>query len=159
IAGANEVGGVDANSVAPVGLDSVQEQQMFQDALKTSHGGIALQNVEPALFSQPIVEATKGTTPIVLIDSGTIPGANVAFIAASDDTTMGRQLADELISRLPQNASGTVVLGNQVPGSPNLEARGRGIKDELAAKLPNIHVLGPFDTRRDQNANLTAWQT
>jgi ribose transport system substrate-binding protein len=52
-----------------------------------------------------------------------------------------------------------VVIGNTAPGVPVLDLRARGIRDEFTKRLPDVQVLGPFDTKQDVPANLVAWSS
>ncbi len=78
--------------------------------------------------------------------------ANGARYAAA-----GKLFADELISKLPANASGNVVLGVPGLGTPPLVQRGQGVVEEFKAKLPNVKVVGPFNTDGVQTVNFNEW--
>ena len=51
-----------------------------------------------------------------------------------------------------------VVIGTSSPGTPVLDRRAEGMLTEFTTRLPGVRVLGPFDTKQDTSANLSAWQ-
>jgi ribose transport system substrate-binding protein len=66
-------------------------------------------------------------------------------------------LAAAAIERLPKDAKGSVVVGIPTPGVPVLTFRFQGIKDEFQRSLPNLQVLGPFESKQEPQQNFEAW--
>jgi ribose transport system substrate-binding protein len=70
---------------------------------------------------------------------------------------LGRMLAEEAIRLLGPDVSGTVVVGTTVPGVPVLDQRAQGIREAFAEKLPDVEVLGPFETKIEPTLNFGIW--
>jgi ribose transport system substrate-binding protein len=156
-AGAAQVGGVQATVAGPDGGDPTQAVKVFEDAVRSSKGGIAVQTIAPELFAGPLADAEKAGIPLMTVDTPPGPGSNVEVFVGNDNYALGQQLAAEAIKRLPTGATGTVVIGTPAPGLPILDARARGMRAEFAKRLPRVRVLGPFDTKLDVPANAAAW--
>jgi len=52
-----------------------------------------------------------------------------------------------------------VIVGIDTPGVPVLTYRFQGIQQEFKRLLPNVQVLGPFDSKQEPNANYIAWSS
>jgi ribose transport system substrate-binding protein len=81
----------------------------------------------------------------------------VTLFVGNDNYLLGQMLADEAIKRLPADASGVVIIGTPVPGAPVLDFRAKGMRERFKERLPKVEVRGPFDTKQDPIANLSAW--
>ena len=156
---ADDVGGIDLNVVGPATTDGPQEVQLFQNAIVRHNDGAVVENLAPDLFTRPYADAVARGIPIVALDTIALPGSNVNLYVGNDNYGLGVTLAEEAIKRLPSGASGTVVIGVPNPGVPVLDSRAKGIKDTFAAKLPNVRVLGPFQTYSDPGKSYNAWSS
>lgn len=156
--GVGGVGGVSATVTGPSGQDGHREVELFRDLSLAAKGGIALATSEPALMAHSIGEALREHVAVVGVDMRLVASSGVKLHIGNDNYALGEMLADELLRRLPSDASGSVVLGNTTPGLAGFDDRADGIRGRFAEKLPGVRVLGPFDTPRDDEANLAAWR-
>lgn len=79
------------------------------------------------------------------------------FVGASD-LEMGRTLAEQTVNAasLPESSTGTALLGNCAPGTPNLDNRVIGFTEALAELLPMVEVV-EFKSNPDKSMNLQSW--
>ena len=54
---------------------------------------------------------------------------------------------------------GKVVLGNDIPSLQLLVQRLNGVQNVLRAKLPNLKIVGPVDTKSEPTSNTVAWRS
>jgi ribose transport system substrate-binding protein len=132
---------------------------MFQKATTSAKAGISVFTLTPELFAAPLADAARKGIPIVAVDNPPPPSSNVSLFVGNDNLKLGEMLADEVVSKLPANAKGKIILGTSSPGVPVLDRRAKGIRDELHQRLPGVTVVGPFDTQQEVGANLAAWRT
>jgi ribose transport system substrate-binding protein len=156
--GVNRIGGVSATVTGPSGQDGHKEVELFRDLTLAAKGGIAVATSEPALMAPSIGEALSQHVAVLGVDMRLTASSGVKLHIGNDNYELGEKLADELMRRLPSDATGTVVLGNTVPGLAGFDDRADGIRGRFAEKLPGVLVLGPFDTQRDDKANRDAWR-
>lgn len=156
---ADDLGGIDLKVVGPATTDGPQEVQLFQNAITTAKDGAVVENLAPDLFTRPYAQAVAKGIPIVALDTVPLPGSNVELYVGNDNYALGVQLAQETIKRLPENASGTIVLGVPNPGVPVLDSRATGIKETFAKELPDVTVKGPFQTFSDAGKSYNAWSS
>src|SRR5262249_55426437 len=112
----------------------------------------------PALFTGPLSDAQSNGVPVVAVDNPPAPRSHGKLVIGHDHYQLRQNVADEAIKRLPASAKGQIVLGTSEPGVPVLDLRAKGMRDEITKHLPNVTVVGPFDTKQDTVANYEAWQ-
>lgn len=154
---ASKFDGVELQVSGPPGVDGPAEVKLFQDLGRTATDGIAVENLAPDLFVRPMADIADKDIPLVAVDTVPLDGSNVNTYVGNDNAGIGRMLAEEAIRLLGPDASGTVVVGTTVPGVPVLDQRAQGIKDAFAEKLPNVEVLGPFETKIEPTLNFGVW--
>lgn len=152
-------GGVQVEVDGPDIVDGPRQVQLLRDLLGRSVDGIALFTLAPELFTDPLAQAEAQDVPIVGVDNPLPIGSGAPLFIGNDNVELGKLLAEQVIARLPSDAVGTVVVGNSTPGTPVLDRRADGIRQQFAATRPGIRVLGPFDTKQEVSANLAAWRT
>jgi ribose transport system substrate-binding protein len=157
--GVKQVGGVEQVVEGPENVDGQRQLQIFQDLTKTNKDSISVFTLQPDLLAQPVAQAAKDGIPLIAVDNRLPPSSNVKLFIGNDNKALGQELADEVISKLPPNATGKIVLGTSVPGIPVLDQRASGMRDEIRKKLPGVSVVGPFDSRGEPGLNLAAWTT
>ncbi|RLV47695.1 sugar ABC transporter substrate-binding protein [Nocardioides mangrovicus] len=150
---------VDLKVVGPPNTDGPAEQALFSSLVKTATDGVVLENLDPPIFTRPAAQAVQSGVKVVALDTSPTDGSKVDLYVGNDNYELGQMLADETLKNLGSNTSGTVVVGVPNPGTPVLDSRAKGIKDELEAKAPNIKVLGPYQTYSDPSQNFGAWQS
>ncbi len=155
--GVGRIGGVSATVTGPPGQDGHREVELFRDLTMAAKGGMAVATSEPALMAPSIGDALAQHVAVVGVDMRLTASSRVRLHIGNDNYELGEKLADELMRRLPPDATGTVVLGNTAPGLAGFDDRADGIRGRFAEKLPGVLVLGPFDTQRDDEANRDAW--
>ncbi|RDI26597.1 sugar ABC transporter substrate-binding protein [Lentzea flaviverrucosa] len=156
--GVGRIGGVSATVTGPPGQDGHKEVELFRDLAMAAKGGIAVATSEPSLMAPSIGEALAQHVAVVGVDMRLTASSGVKLHVGNDNYELGEKLADELMRRMPPDATGTVVLGNTAPGLAGFDDRAEGIRGRFAEKLPGVVVLGPFDTQRDDAANRDAWK-
>lgn len=148
---------VNAQIVAPPNVDDEAAVKLFQDLTRTAKDGIAVETLAPNLFVRPETQAVQAGIPVIAVDTIADPSTGITTYVGNDNVAAGALLADEAIKQMPANASGTVIVGIDTPGVPVLVYRFQGIQQEFKNKLPNVQVLGPFDSKQEPQANYTAW--
>jgi ribose transport system substrate-binding protein len=154
---ASKFDGVEVQVSGPPGVDGPAEVKLLQDLGRTSTDGIAVMNLAPDLFVRPMADIVKKDIPLVAVDTAPLDGSDVHTYVGNDNLGIGRMLAEEAIRLLGPGAGGTVVVGTTVPGVPVLDQRAKGIKEAFAEKLPNVKVLGPFETKIEPTQNFNIW--
>jgi ribose transport system substrate-binding protein len=159
IAGVNQIKGVSLQVDGPNIVDGPRQLSLFQEMKKTAPDGISVFTLTPELFAEPMATAIAEGVPIIAVDSPALPSAGVELFIGNDSYELGRLLARKVITQLPSNATGKVVLGTSSPGVSVLDRRAMGVRDEFKEKLPAVTVFGPFDTKQEVEANMEAWET
>jgi ribose transport system substrate-binding protein len=156
-AGAEIADGVDATVVGPHTTNARTQVDLFRELTTTAKDGVAVSASAQALFARPLADASAMGIPLIATASSP-PGAGVRLLVENDNYQLGRMLADETIKHLPPHSNGKIILGTHTPAHPSLDQRAMGMRDQIAAKLPNVRIMGPFETHQDQRANLATWQ-
>ncbi|WP_161883799.1 sugar ABC transporter substrate-binding protein [Deinococcus alpinitundrae] len=139
--------GTKLTSTAPNGTNPSQVVSMFQSSAQTSKDGIVLQALTPDLFFRPLKTATDAGIPVISIDAPPPKNAGVDLFVSNDNVELGRQLAREILKKIPANAKGKIVIGNSNPGTPPIEARVQGMIEVIKATRPNLTIVGPLETK------------
>lgn len=137
------------------GGDPEAELKAVQDLVNSGVQGVAT-SVPGESMTKGLNELIASGVPIVQFN---LLGASVnAPYVGEKSTQSGRILGKAIVDKLGgASATGTVILGNCFPGFPVLEARGKGVKESLAA-APGLKVLGPFDVKVSAVENYNHWQ-
>jgi ribose transport system substrate-binding protein len=143
----------------PATTDGPQEVQIFQNTLITSPDGVVIENLAPDLFTRAEAQAIDKGIPLVALDTIGLPGSKIETYVGNDNYDLGATLAKETLKRLPQNATGTIVLGEPNPGVPVLDSRIKGLKETFAAEAPGITLKGPYETFSDPGKSYNAWSS
>lgn len=159
-AGAEEAAkqaGVDLTSQAPNGIDPTAEVQMFQAATRTAKDGVGYETVAPDVFTAPAKRAVDDGIPLVSVDAAPLPGSGVTAFVGNDNVELGRSVAREIIKDIPEDAKGEVVVGNNIPALPLLQARVAGMIEVLKAERPNVKIVGPVNSGAEPADNYNRW--
>ena len=149
--------GVSLKELAPNGIDPAQEVQQFQAAAQTSQDGIAYMTTAPDVFTHPTQQATSQGVPVVAMDAAPLPGSGVTTLVANDNVALGGSVANEIIKKIPANSTGEVVMGNDIPGLPLLDARVQGMINVFKAQRPNVTIVGPVNVGAEPSDNYNHW--
>jgi ABC-type sugar transport system substrate-binding protein len=149
--------GVSLSELAPNGIDPASEVQMFQAATHTSQDGIAYMTTAPDVFVHPTSLASGQGIPMVAMDAAPLPGSGVSTLVANDNVALGAAVSTELIKKIPATAKGEIVMGNDIPGLPLLDARVKGMMDVIKAQRPNITIVGPLNVGAEATDNYNHW--
>jgi ribose transport system substrate-binding protein len=155
---AGDAEGISLQEAAPNGINGPQEVSMFQSAMQTSKDGIATMTTTPDLFVRPFARAVAQGIPQVSVDTPPPKGSNVTTFVGNDNVELGAMLATQMLEKIPENATGELVIGNPIPGLPVLDLRVQGMKQVLKEKRPKLKLLGPFNTGPEPTQNYQAWQ-
>jgi ribose transport system substrate-binding protein len=155
-----QVGGVDFTVAGPPRNDNPGQAKIFQDIVRggKANDGISLFMQAADLFAPLVSEAHAKKIPMIAVDNQMDRTAKVDLLIGNDNYELGRTVADQVIRKLPADASGEVVIGTPVPGVPVLEHRVKGMRDAFRERLPKVQVLGPFDSKTDPMVNLSTWK-
>jgi ribose transport system substrate-binding protein len=156
-AAADDDGNVNLQLSAPTGIDGPKQVSLFQAAARTATDGVAYMTVTPDLFVRPLNTATDAGVPVVAVDAGPPPGTKVKTFVANSNTKLGELLGEAFVAQNPR-PDGKVVLGNDIPSLQLLVQRLNGVQNVLKAKLPNMTVIGPVDTKSEPTENTNAWR-
>ncbi|HEY1389323.1 MAG TPA: sugar ABC transporter substrate-binding protein [Ktedonobacterales bacterium] len=137
--------------------DPQAEVNLLINAAKTATDGIAVETLAPDVFDHPEANITGQGIPIIAVDTVAPADTGIKTYVGNDNVAAGKALADAALAKIPADAKGSVVIGNPILAVPVLAFRAQGIKDEFAAKRPDIQVLGPFQTANDPQGNYNAW--
>jgi ribose transport system substrate-binding protein len=150
--------GISLKSAAPNGINGPQEVAMFQAATQTSKDGIATMTTTPDLFVRPFSRAVAQGIPQVSVDTPPPKGSNVTTFVGNDNVELGAMLATAMLDKIPEDATGELVLGNPIPGLPVLDLRVQGMQQVLQKERPKLKLVGPLNTGPEPTQNYQAWQ-
>lgn len=151
---AGEAYGVNVDVQAPVDPgDFAGQVQLFNDAILDEPDGIVLFTLAPDQFVRPLADAETAGIAVIAAD---VPLEGYPTVT-NDNVGMGRRLAEYVLRNVPEDATGSVVLGITNPGLPVLVWRADGITAWVEENRPGLEVLGPFETTTDPTTNTQAW--
>lgn len=148
--------GITLNASAPATAIGSQQVQLFQAAERTSPDGIALATLFPDLFVRPFTDAKKLGIPLIAVDAPPAKGAPVPFFIGNDNFTLGVSLANAMLSKIPENTPGEILIGTDTPGLPVLTSRNEGFKSVIKAKRPGVTFV-EFNSTQSATTNFNAW--
>jgi ribose transport system substrate-binding protein len=154
---AGEVTGAQVTEQAPNGIDPAAEVALFQAATHTSSEGIAYMTTAPDVFAHPTAEAAGEGIPLVAVDASPLPGSEVETFVGNDNIALGESVAEQLITQIPKDASGEIVMGNDIPGLPLLEARITGMENVIKKERPKVKVSSVFNVGAEPAENYDHW--
>ncbi|GAA3885795.1 hypothetical protein GCM10022243_58270 [Saccharothrix violaceirubra] len=156
-AASDDAGNVNLTLSAPSGINGAQQVTMFQSAVRNATDGVALETLTPDLFVRPLNQATDSKIPVVAVDTAPPAGTKVDLFIGNSNTDLGKALGEEFIKKVPEDATGEVVLGNDIPGLGVLEDRLKGVQEVIKAKRPKLTIKGPFDSGSEPTTNFEKW--
>jgi ribose transport system substrate-binding protein len=157
-AAADDRPGVNLKESAPANVDGPKEVQLFQAATRASKDGVAMMTLTPDLFLRPLITAGQQGVPLVAVDVPPAKGAEKAakLLIGNSNVGIGQDLAKALLPKIPEDATGEVLIGTDTPGLPVLEQRNQGFKEVMAKERPNLKMV-VFDAKQSPTDNYNTW--
>ncbi len=146
LAGARKAGqdlGVNVPELGPQSESDIEGQiSILKNAVASNPAAIIIAPAQFAALGKPIDEAAH-KVKIIGIDSPADSKAFTSFLT-TDNEQSGRFAADalaEAIKRTYADAEGDVALITSLPGSPALDQRAKGFKEQIAAKYGALDIV------------------
>jgi ABC-type sugar transport system substrate-binding protein len=149
--------GVNLSTQAPNGVNPPAELTMFQASTQTSKDGIVLDTTAPELFIRPLKTATEEGIPLVAADAAPPEGSGVETFVGNSNVKVGEVVGEELLKSIPEDETGEVVFGNDIPGLSLLEQRIEGMEAVLEKERPGLKMVGPFNVGSEPAENYNNW--
>jgi ribose transport system substrate-binding protein len=151
---------IDLKSAAPDAGDPSKLLPLFQAMAQTQKDGIVLQTLAADPFYRPVKQVTDAGTPVIAIDAPPPADAGVDLFITNDNIELGRMLAREILTSIPKDKTGRIVIGTNGPSVPPLQDRVKGMTEVITSERPGIEVVGPvstFGTSGSPQENYSAW--
>jgi ABC-type sugar transport system substrate-binding protein len=161
--------GFDVDCVGPQKINTIQQQQIVNSEVDNRGvKGVAPLLIGAESWRRVIGDLQKRGVKVVDIgiQTGEFMGDATPLLVAPRDVRTGRAAGDIIISRLPHNPSGEVVVDIGVPGLKLCEDRFKGITQVFHEKAPNVKIIkvkvadddvkGPIDWRAQIEAHPNA---
>ncbi len=120
---------VDVNWRTPNNEDAQQQSQFIEQLVSSGVDGIAVSCSDAKVLTAAINSAVEKGVQVVTFDSDAPESKRFAYYGI-DDVEAGRAVARELVKVTGDKGVVAILAGNQ--NAPNLQARVRGVKEELA---------------------------
>ena len=133
-------------STLPIRVAVVADDERVRTSLRhllTSGGGTVVVGANATVPRLATISPDVGTdVDVVVVDLG--PGTAESPL--------------EQLRGLPAGLP-TVVLGNDIPSLQLLVQRMNGVESVIKSKLPNMKVMGPYNSGSDNTSNYTLWKS
>lgn len=152
---------VHVKTAAPDAGDPQKQVALFGPIAQTQKDGIVLQSLASGPLTRPVTDAINAGVPVVAIDAPPPAGTKVGLFITADNVSLGAQLAEKVLSLIPKDAKGSIVIGNTGVGVPPLEAREKGMIAKIKELRPDLKIVGPASTFGVSGASTeiyAAWQ-
>lgn len=126
--------------LTPPSEDGAVQAQRIAEAVNSGASAILLSATDAGKVRGAVNEAVDRGVPVMTFDSDVADSKRFSFYGG-DDFAMGRQVMDELATRMGGTGRIGIIAGNQ--NAPNLQERVRGVK-ETATKYPGITIVNTF---------------
>lgn len=135
--------GVDikVNIQTPPAEDAQAEANAVEQLARQGADGVAVSCSDANALTPAIDKAVDAGAVVVTFDSDAPKSKRLACYG-TDDVTCGKAVMDELAKLMNEKGTIAILAGNQA--APNLRLRVQGVKDEVAAKYPNIKILDTY---------------
>lgn len=152
---------VNVLTAAPDTGDPQRQVALFGPIAQTQTDGIVLQSLASGPMTRPAADAVSAGTPMVAIDAPPPDGSGIGLFITADNTGIGAQVAEQVLSLVPADAKGTVIIGNTGVGVPPLDMRAQGMVDKIKELRPDLTIVGPVATNGVSASSaevFAAWQ-
>jgi len=133
-------------TAAPDAGDPQKQVALFGPIAQTQKDGIVLQSLSSGPLTRPVMDAMSAGIPVVAIDAPPPQGTDVGLFITADNVGLGAQLAEKVLSLVPKDAKGSIIIGNTGIGVPPLEQRTKGMIDTITKLRPDLKIVGPVST-------------
>jgi len=132
--GAKEIGkemgvNIEINWRTPNNEDAQAQAQYVEQLVSSGVDGIAISVSDAKVLTAAINAAVEKGVPVVTWDSDAPESKRFAYYGI-DDVEAGREVARQLVKTMGDSGVVAILAGNQ--NAPNLQARVRGVREELA---------------------------
>src|SRR5688572_29861098 len=121
----------------PSDEDAQKQAEAIEALVRSGVDGIAISCTEAMTVTPAIDRAVGRGVAVMCFDSDAANSKRFAYYG-TDDATCGQRVMAELAKAMGDKGTIAILAGNQ--SAPNLQARVKGVRDELA-KHPNIKEL------------------
>jgi len=152
---------VNVLTAAPDTGDPQRQVALFGPIAQTQVDGIVLQSLVSGPMTRPAADAVAAGTPMVAIDAPPPEGAGIGLFITADNVGIGAQIAEQVLSLVPADAKGSVIIGNTGVGVPPLDMRAQGMVDKIKELRPDLKIVGPVATNGVSASSaevFAAWQ-
>ncbi|MCK6476999.1 MAG: substrate-binding domain-containing protein [Phycisphaerales bacterium] len=132
----------------PTNEDAQQQAQFVEQLVSQGADGIAISCSDANLLTSAIDDAVSKGVQVVTFDSDAPKSKRMAYYGI-DDVEAGREVARQLGKAMGGRGVVAILAGNQ--NAPNLQARVRGVKEELAASFKDITVKDTYYHKETAN--------
>jgi len=131
---------IELNIQTPPDEDAQKQAQAVEQMANAGVDGIAVSCSNASTLQTAIDKAVDKGVPVMCFDSDSPMSKRFAYYG-TDDTVCGTRVAQELAKAMGDKGNVAILAGSE--SAPNLQARAKGFKDEMA-KHPNIKIVGTF---------------
>ncbi|HVE22535.1 MAG TPA: sugar-binding protein [Acidocella sp.] len=130
MAEAKKLGNVKCTYTGPVTQDAAAEVQTVEDLITRGVSGIAISVADEGSIQRVIARARQSGIPVITFDADAPNSARQAYVG-TDNATLGKTLAEQLIKAHPTPGSYAIISGG--PAAQNLNLRVEGARAVLKA--------------------------
>jgi ribose transport system substrate-binding protein len=142
----------------PTDEDAQKQAQAVEQLANSGANGIAVSCSNAGTLQPAIDKAVDKKIPVICFDSDS-PGSKRFAYYGTDDVKCGERVAVELVKVMGEEGKVAILCGNQA--APNLQARQKAVRDELA-KHPKITIVDSVyhkETSEEAAKAVQAFQT
>lgn len=121
----------------PADEDPQKQAEAIEALTRDGVAGIMVSCSEGRTVTPAINKAAQKRIPVICFDSDAAESKRFAYYG-TDDATCGKQVMQELAKSMGEKGTIAILAGNQ--SAPNLQARVKGVKEELK-NHPNMKLL------------------
>jgi ribose transport system substrate-binding protein len=127
--------------LTPPNEDGTVQAQKIAQAVNDGDNALLISASDAGKITGAINDAVDRGVPVMMFDSDAPLSKRFSFYGAND-TTVGRQVMEELAAQMHGKGKVAILAGNQ--NAPNLQKRVEGVKEE-AKKYPGITIINTFN--------------
>jgi ribose transport system substrate-binding protein len=139
--------------------DAAQQAQQINQAISTHPDAVVVWPADATAIQPSLARLAASKIPTIVTNSQpTGSDANYTAFTGPNDISNGKAAADAMIAGFEASgiSSGNIAVVTGQPGTPPAINRLKGFKDELAAKAPNLKVVGDQPGNWDQTQATSA---